>query len=81
MRIFALGLGTLLLLGGGAIVVVADQERQAAVEQARQNTDDLEQVLDDARRVNLSLAEELTALRSVIAAQENLLADTEGFIE
>lgn len=81
MRIFALGLGALLLLGGGALVVLADQEREASIENARQNVADLEESLDDARKTNLSLAEALTTLRSAIAAQEDLLADTEGFLE
>lgn len=62
-------------------MVLADQEREASIEHARQNVADLEQSLDDARRLNLSLAEALTTLRSAIAAQEDLLADTEGFLE
>lgn len=62
-------------------MVLADQEREASIENARQNVADLEESLDDARKTNLSLAEALTTLRSAIAAQEDLLADTEGFLE
>lgn len=81
LRIFALGLGALLLLSGGVLVVLADQERQAAVAQAQQNVDDLERSLADSRRSNLLLAEALSTLRSAIADQEDLLADTAGFLE
>lgn len=81
MRIFALGLGGLLLLGGGALVVLADQERQAAVEQADHAVTVLEQRLELEREANLADAETLTALRSAIAEQEAQLASAEGFLE
>ncbi|KDA05017.1 hypothetical protein DC31_03075 [Microbacterium sp. CH12i] len=81
MRILAFGVGGLLLLGGGALVVLADQEQEAGVERARQNVAELEQDLEDARADNLALAETLTSLRAAIAAQENQVADTEGFLE
>lgn len=81
MRIFALGLGSLLLLGGGALVVLADQERQAAVEQADHAITVLDQRLELEREANLADAETLTALRSAIAEQQAQLASTEGFLE
>ena len=81
MRILALGLGALLLLGGGTLVVLADLERHAAVQHARESVDELEQRLADARLDKHSLAESLTALRSAIAEQDALLADTDGFFE
>lgn len=81
MRIFALGLGGLLLLGGGVLVVLADQDRQAAVEITRQNIVELEHRVEGARAVNLSVAEALTSLRSAIAEQEKQLAETKGFLE
>lgn len=62
-------------------MVLADQERETSIEHARQNVADLERSLDDAREANLALAEALTTLRSAIADQEALLADTEGFLE
>lgn len=62
-------------------MVLADQEREASIEHARQNVAELERSLDDARDANLSLADALTTLRSAIAAQEELLVDTEGFLE
>lgn len=81
MRIVAVVLGGLLVIGGATLVVVADQQREAAVVQARQGVSDLEQRLEQARADNLSLAEQLTTLRSSVAEQENLLDDTDGFIE
>jgi type II secretory pathway component PulJ len=81
MRIVALVLGGLLLIGGSALVVVADQQRQAAVEQARQAIADLEQRREQALDDNLALAGALTGLRSTIAEQEEQLGDRDGFLE
>lgn len=81
MRIFALGLGGLLLLSGAVVVVLADQEREAALAQAVQHVEVLEQRLERAREENLSRAEVLTALRSAIVEQERQLADIEGFLK
>jgi len=81
MRRVAFVLGGLLLIGGGALIVVADQERHAAVEQARQIAANTEQRLQDARAVNLRLAEQLTTLRSEVAELDELLSDEKGFLE
>lgn len=61
--------------------MVADQERHAAVEQARQIAANTEQRLQDARAVNLRLAEQLTTLRSEVAELDELLSDEKGFLE
>lgn len=81
MRWVAFVLGGLLVLGGGALIVIADQERTAAVVQARKAVESAEQRLESARSENLMLAERLTALRSAIADQDDRLAQTEGFLE
>lgn len=81
MRIFALALGGLLLIGGGALVVLADQERQAAVAQTQDGIASLDEAIRQAKAVNVLLFDRLAEVRRALAAQEQELADDEGFIE
>ncbi|WP_298039829.1 hypothetical protein [uncultured Microbacterium sp.] len=81
MRVLALGLGALLVLGGSVAVVLADQQRELAVEQARDEVQRLQSERDAERAANLTRTERLADLRVAIAAQEDQLADTTGFLE
>lgn len=80
MRGVAVVAGGLLLLGGTVLIAVADQQRVDALAEARAAVIQAEERLELAREVNLRLAEQLTALRTTIAEQETLLADTSGFL-
>ncbi|GAB3601645.1 hypothetical protein [Microbacterium tumbae] len=81
MRVFAFVLGGLLLIAGASAVVIADQEREAAVEQARADLLEQQQRLAGAIEDNRVLAGTLSALRETIAEQGERLADTEGFLQ
>ncbi|WP_460802598.1 hypothetical protein [Microbacterium sp. GXF6406] len=81
MRVLALGVGALLVLGGSVAVVLADQQRELAVEQARDEVQRLQSERDAERAANLTRTERLADLRVAIAAQEDQLADTTGFLE
>lgn len=81
MRIFALALGGLLLIGGGALVVLADQERQAAVAQTQDGIASLDEAIRQAKAANVLLFDRLAEVRRALAAQEQELADDEGFLE
>lgn len=80
MRGVAVVAGGLLLLGGTVLITVADQQRVAALAEARAAVVQAEERLDGAREANLRLAAQLTALRTGIAEQETLLSDTSGFL-
>ncbi|QDE33901.1 hypothetical protein FIV50_03330 [Microbacterium foliorum] len=80
MRAVAVVAGGLLLLGGTVLIAVADQQRVEALDQAKAAVVEAEERLDVARDANLRLAEQLTALRTVIADQETLLSDTTGLL-
>ncbi|MFJ4998124.1 hypothetical protein ACIP5T_08225 [Microbacterium sp. NPDC088619] len=80
MRGVAVVAGGLLLLGGTVLIAVADQQRVDALAEARAAVVQAEERLDEAREANLSLAEQLTALRTTIAEQETLLSDTSGLL-
>ena len=80
MRAVAVVAGGLLLLGGTVLIAVADQPRVEALDQAKAAVVEAEERLDVARDANLRLAEQLTALRTVIADQETLLSDTTGLL-
>lgn len=80
MRGVAVVTGGLLLIGGAVLVVVADQQRIDALEEARAAVVDVRETLDTARAANYALAEDLTALRSLIAQQDAQLADATGFL-
>lgn len=81
MRKIVLALGALLLAAGGVLVVVADDHRQDAVAQLRQQLGDAQERLDETRGDNLRRAEQLTRLRSAVAALEDALASSAGFLE
>jgi len=81
MRIFALAVGCLLLIGGGALVVLADQERQAAVAQAQEGIDALDDAIIRAQAANVVLFDRLAEVRRALDAQEQELADDTGFVE
>ncbi|WP_341956529.1 hypothetical protein [Microbacterium sp. LWH13-1.2] len=80
MRGLAVVTGGLLLIGGTVLVVVADQQRVDSLAEARAAVVRAEAQLDATRDANYLLAEQLTALRAVIAEQETQLADTTGFL-
>jgi len=81
MRVLSFLFGGLLLIAGVSAVLIADQQRQDSIEQAERELEKAEQRLVEAEAENLDLAEILTSLRSAIAAQEDELADTEGFLK
>lgn len=81
MRVVAVVVGGLLVIGGATVVVLADQQRAAQVAALHAQIERIEDRLDDADADNLRLAEQLTALRSQIAEQENSLADISGFLQ
>lgn len=81
MRNLAVAVGCLLLLGGVALVAIADQERAASIAAVKAEIVRVERALDESRGQNLELAEELTALRSKIAEQDAVIADTTGFLQ
>lgn len=81
MRGAAVVVGGLLLVGGAGLVVVADQQRELALEQARDQVARSQERRDAAREVNAHLAETLTDLRTRIAQQDRQLSDTTGFLE
>lgn len=80
MRGAAVVFGGLLVIGGAVLVAVADQQRVDALGDARAAVVEARERLDAAREANLMLAEELTGLRSRIAAQDELLTDDTGFL-
>lgn len=80
MRGLAVVTGGLLLIGGTVLVVVADQQRTAALAEAKAAVVQAEENLEATRDANYLLAERLTALRATIAEQETLLSDTTGFL-
>lgn len=80
MRGLAVVTGGLLLIGGTVLVVVADQQRVAALAEAKAAVVQAEENLQATRDANYLLAERLTALRATIAQQETLLSDTTGFL-
>lgn len=80
MRGLAVVTGGLLLIGGTVLVVVADQQRVAALAEAKAAVVQAEENLEATRDANYLLAERLTALRATIAEQETLLSDTTGFL-
>ena len=81
MRALAVVTGGLLLVGGTVLLVVADQQRVAALDEARAAVVQAEEQLDATRAENYRLAELLTALRTTIAEQDAQLEDTTGFLE
>lgn len=81
MRSLAVAVGGLLLVGGAVLVAVADQERTAALDAVKAQVEKTEQQFDEARADNLRLAEQLTALRSEIAKQDEALSDSTGFLK
>lgn len=81
MRALAVVTGGLLLVGGTVLLVVADQQRVAALHEARAAVVQAEEQLDATRAENYRLAERLTALRATIAEQDAQLEDTTGFLE
>lgn len=81
MRALAVVTGGLLLVGGTVLLVVADQQRVAALDEARAAVVQAEEQLDATRDENYRLAERLTALRTTIAEQDAQLEDTTGFLE
>jgi len=81
MRALAVVTGGLLLVGGTMLLVVADQQRVAALDEARAAVVQAEEQLDATRAENYRLAERLTALRTTIAEQDAQLEDTTGFLE
>lgn len=81
MRVIAVIIGGLLLIGGGVLVAVADQQRVAALEDARTAVERLDQELETTQGENAELDEALTALRAQIAEQEKQLADTTGLLQ
>lgn len=81
MRVIAVIIGGLLLIGGGVLVAVADQQRVAALEDARTAVERLDQELETTKGENAELDEKLTALRAQIAEQEKQLADTTGLLQ
>lgn len=81
MRALAVVTGGLLLVGGTVLLVVADQQRVAALDEARAAVVQAEEQLDATRAENYRLAERLTALRATIAEQDAQLEDTTGFLE
>ncbi|MCM3781293.1 hypothetical protein [Microbacterium hydrocarbonoxydans] len=80
MRRLAVVVGGLLLVGGAVIVVVADQQRVAALAEAKVAVVRAEENLAAARAANYDLAEQLIALRALIAEQDAQLADSTGFL-
>lgn len=80
MRGVAVVVGGLLLIGGATVVVLADQQRAAEVATLHDQIERTADRLDDISEDNLTLAEQLTALRSQIAEQESELSDTSGFL-
>ncbi len=81
MRVLAFVVGGLLLAAGATAVVLADQEREAAVAQAKASLADQQERLDAAVDANRSLGGVLDALQATIAQQSEQLADTDGFLE
>lgn len=81
MRGVAVVVGGLLVIGGATIVVLADQQRAAEVAHLHERVEQTTERLDDIGDDNLSLAEQLTALRSRIAEQDAALTDTAGFMQ
>lgn len=80
MRGIAVVAGGLLLIGGSVLVVVADQQRVDALAEAKAAVVRAEESLEATRDANYQCAEQLTSLRSALAAQETLLSDTTGFL-
>ena len=80
MRRVAVVAGGLLLVGGSVLVVVADQQRVDALDEAKAAVVRAEQSLEATRDANYRYAEQLTGLRTALAAQETLLSDTTGFL-
>lgn len=80
MRGIAVVAGGLLLIGGSVLVVVADQQRVDALAEAKAAVVRAEESLEATRDANYQYAEQLTSLRSALAAQETLLSDTTGFL-
>ncbi|WP_144876798.1 hypothetical protein [Microbacterium sp. 1.5R] len=80
MRRLAVIVGGLLLVGGAVIIVVADQQRVDALAEVQAAVVHAEDDLETARSANYALAEQLTALRTQIAAQDAQLADSTGFL-
>lgn len=80
MRGVAVVTGGLLLIGGAVLVVLADQQRVDALQDARAAVAVARESLDAARSANYELAEQLTALRSQIAEQDDTLSDSMGFL-
>ncbi|MFF7291475.1 hypothetical protein ACFY9N_02970 [Microbacterium sp. NPDC008134] len=81
MRGVAVVVGGLLVIGGATVVVLADQQRAAEVAQLHERVEQATERLDDIGDENLSLAAQLTALRSQIAEQDAALTDTAGFMQ
>lgn len=81
MRGVAVVVGGLLVIGGATVVVLADQQRAAEVAQLHERVEQTTEHLDDIGDENLSLAAQLTALRSRIAEQDAALSDTTGFMQ
>ncbi|MFT4157506.1 MAG: hypothetical protein QM630_06205 [Microbacterium sp.] len=81
MRIIGVIVGAVVLLGSGALVVAADQERLAALDEARDAVAEKREQLEKSRAVNEELTEALSTLRSQIAEQDKQLADTTGMLQ
>lgn len=81
MRRIAVAMGCILLFAGALTIVVADQQRVDALNEVRSAVTQVESGLEDTRKENYRLAEQLTALRSLIAEQDAQLSDTTGFLQ
>lgn len=80
MRGIAVVTGGLLLIGGAVLVAVADQQRVDALAEAKAAVVQVQETLDATRDANYALAEDLTALRSLVADQNAQLSDATGFL-